>query len=96
MVSIEIDMMASFIDNKRINKTQYRAKGIMDDARNSIEFKYNDGCILGYYREVEPDLLVNDIIDNDLGALDYVFADDELNDELNETGDVVFARYSEI
>lgn len=95
MIRIEVDM-GNFIDTTRINKIQFKSTGIINDSATRLELKFNDGKKLHFYKEVDPNLYISDLIDDDLDALDYVFADDELNDELNETEDVVFAKYSEI
>lgn len=95
MISMEVDI-GNFIDTARINKIQFKSTGIINDSATSFELKSNDGKKLHYCKEVDPNLYISDLMDDDLDTLDYVFADEELNDELNETEDVVFVMCNEI
>ena len=58
--------------------------------------KYQDGKILHLFGEVEDVLYADDLEDDDLSVRDYIEADEELSDSLNDSEVLIFAEDREI
>lgn len=97
MLEIEINMDYLF-ESQRVNKLQFMGRGILDDddVKTISEFKFKDGRILYRYGEVENPLYVYDLDDDDMGVDEYIEADEELSDSLNDSEAVIFAEYREM
>ena len=96
MIEIELGMDYLF-DARRVNKLQFHGKGILndDDAKSISEFKFQDGCILHRLGEIDEPLCVYDL-EEDMGVEEYIEADEELSNVLNDNEPILFAEYKEI
>lgn len=96
MVEIELDMDYLF-DIRMVSKLQLRGRGILDDSDiKNLEMKFQDGKLCPTYYEVENVLYSDDLANNDFTFRNYIEADEELSDSLNDSEAIIFSEYSEI
>lgn len=96
MVDIELDM-DYLLESQRVYKLQLDSRGILDcDDVKKLGMKYQDGKILHWFGEVENVLYADDLEGDDLSVRDYIEADEELSDSLNDSELVIFAEDREI
>ena len=97
MIEISIGMDYLF-ETQRINKLKFNGRGLLDDSnvKNISVFQVQDGKIMHHYLEVDEPLYAIDLCDSDLCASEYIDADEELSDVLNDNECVLFSDYKEI
>lgn len=95
MVEIELDM--NLFGIRRVSKLQLHGRGILDDSDiENLGMKFQDGKLCPSYYEVENVLYSDDLANNDFTVGNYIEADEELSDSLNDSEAIIFAEYSEI
>ena len=95
MVEIELDM--NLFGIRRVSKLQLRGRGILDDSDiENLEMKFQDGKLCPSYYEVENVLYSDDLANNDFTVGNYIEADEELSDSLNDSEAIIFGEYKEI
>lgn len=81
-----------------INKLKFNGRGLLDDSNvnNLSAFQVQDGKIMYHYLKVDEPLYAIDLFDGDLCASEYIDADEELSDVLNDNESILFSNYKEI
>lgn len=68
----------------RVEKTQFKAKCIMNENNSPMKYKRNNGHLVNGFYYVDSILACGDLMDQDLCFYDYIRDDDEMSEIENK------------